>query len=149
MPLLKDKLKMTGELKIVLTDKNGNVKDTREINNLVVDAGLAFICDRMVGASSAVMSHMAVGSDNTGTAAGDTTLTELGRVALASGIASTNTSTYIATFPGGTGTGAIVEAGIFNDGTVGDMLCRTVFAVVNKAVDDIMTINWTITLNAV
>jgi hypothetical protein len=29
------------------------------------------------------------------------------------------------------------------------MLCRTTFAVVNKAADDTMTVTWTITLSAV
>jgi len=45
-------------------------------------------------------------------------------------------------------TGAVVEAGIFNNGTIGqgDMLARTTFPVVNKGADDILAIEWTITL---
>jgi hypothetical protein len=43
----------------------------------------------------------------------------------------------------------VTEAGIFNALTGGDMLCRTVFPVVNKGADDTMSVTWTVTLNAV
>lgn len=149
MSQLVDKLGLKGELKIVLTDKNGNVKDERTEKNLVVNDGLYFIVDRMVGTASAIMSHMAIGSGAVAAAAGNTTLgTELGRVAITSDVNTNNQVTYVATFGAGVGTGAVTEAGIFNDPAAGDMLCRTVFSVVNKAADDVMTINWTITLNA-
>jgi hypothetical protein len=55
--------------------------------------------------------------------------------------------TYVATFGPGVGTGAIVEAGIFNAASSGTMLCRTVFSVVNKGADDAMTITWQITVS--
>jgi hypothetical protein len=148
MSNINEQLGLKGELTITLTDKDGNIKKEQTIPNLVVNSGLFFITDRMVGNTPAVMSHMGVGSGTAAAAAGDTTLTELGRVALTSSTATNNAVTYVATFPAGTGTGAVTEAGIFNDVTAGSMLCRTVFAVVNKAADDVMTINWTITLNA-
>lgn len=148
MTAIKDKLGLSGELTIVLRDKDGNVKQEQTVPNLVVNDGLYFITERMVGNTPAIMSHMAIGSGTVAAAAGDTTLTQLGRVALTSDNQVNNTVTYVATFPAGTGTGAVTEAGIFNSATTGDMLCRTTFAVVNKAADDVMTINWTVTLNA-
>jgi hypothetical protein len=94
----------------------------------------------MEGTSDAVMSHMAVGADTAAAAAGNTILgSELGRVALASTNVSTNTITYVATFPAGTGTGGVTEAGIFNASSAGTLLCRTVFPVVNKQSGDSMT----------
>jgi hypothetical protein len=54
---------------------------------------------------------------------------------------------YVASFPAGTGTGAIVEAGLFNASSGGDMLCRTTFAVVNKGANDSITITWTVTVS--
>ena len=45
------------------------------------------------------------------------------------------------------GTGAVTEAGIFNASSGGTMLCRTVFAVVNKGADDGMSITWQITVS--
>jgi hypothetical protein len=151
--MINDQLKFTGEVKLVLRDKDGNVKDTREVKNLVVRTGLAFIASRMVGTSKAVMSHMALGSSSTAASAEQTDLVSMlgSREALDS---TTITGTYnekvqyVATFEAGDATGAVVEAGIFNASTGGDMLCRTVFSVVNKAADDTLAITWTITLAA-
>ena len=143
-----ENLKASGSLRVVVTGADGKVKEEHEFKNLVVTVGKNFVASRMVGTASAVMSHMAVGSNNTAAAAGDTALgAELGRVALATSTATTNVVTYTATFSAGTGTGAIVEAGIFNASSAGTMLCRTVFAVVNKGVDDALSITWTITIS--
>lgn len=140
-------LKAKGELAIVLT-KSDNSVETHEFKNLVVDAGLHFIVSRMKDTTDAAMSHMAIGAGSTAAAAGNTGLgTELGRVALTSTTVSGNTITYVATFPAGTGTGAVTEAGILNAGTNGTMLCRTVFPVVNKQAGDSMTVTWTVTVS--
>lgn len=145
--MIHDGLKITGAVEITLFDKNGDVKDTRSIKNLVVTTGKTFIAARMVGAPTA-MSHMAIGSSNTAAAVGDTALgTELGRVALASATSSGAVVTYTATFGAGTGTGAVVEAGILNDVSAGTLLCRSVFPVVNKGADDGMSITWTVTVS--
>ena len=94
------------------------------------------------------MSHMAIGTTNTAAAVGDTALAaEAARVALTSGVASANAVTYTATFPAGTGTGAIVEAGLLNAASGGTLLARTVFSVINKGASDAMTITWTVTVS--
>lgn len=148
--MITEGLKLRGDLDIVLRDKDGNIKTQRREENLVVSAGLNFICDRMEGVSEAVMSHMAVGSGTTAPAAGDTALeSPLGtREALDSTTVSSNTITYVASFEAGDGTGAVTEAGLFNAATGGTMLCRTTFDVVNKAADDTLQITWVITLTA-
>ena len=148
--MINEDLKLRGDVAIVLKDKDGNVKDSREIHNLVVSAGLEFICSRMAGTSAGVMSHMALGSDTTAAAAGQTDLLSIlgAREALDSSTASNNTVTYVSSFEAGEGTGAVTEAGVFNAASSGTMLCRTVFAVVNKAADDTMSVTWTITLTA-
>jgi hypothetical protein len=145
--MLKDNLKVTGDVLITLFNTDGSVKDSREIKNLVVTTGKEFIAARMVGTPTE-MSHMAIGASSTAAANGDTALgSELGRVALASDTVAGAVVTYTATFPAGTGTGAVVEAGILNAGSGGTMLCRTVFSVVNKGADDAMSITWTITVS--
>ena len=151
--MLNEKLKMTGDVSLVLRGPDGSVKDAREIKNLVVNEGLAFVISRMVGTSKAVMSHMGLGSSTTAAAAGDTDLgSQLGsREALDSTtISGTNNEKviYEASFEAGDATGAVTEAGIFNATSTGDMLCRTVFAVVNKGANDSLTVTWTITLAA-
>lgn len=145
--MINENIKVTGEVCIKIFDEAGNVKDERTIKNLVVNAGKAFIASRMVGTPTA-MSHMAIGSSTTAAANPDTALGgELGRVALASSGSSGAVVTYTASFPAGTGTGAVVEAGIFNAASGGTMLCRTTFAVVNKGANDGMSITWSVTVS--
>jgi hypothetical protein len=143
-----ENLKASGSLRVVVTGSDGKVKAEHDFKNLVVTVGKTFVASRMVGTSAAVMSDMAIGSGTTAAAAGDTTLeTELGRVTLTSGTSSGAIATYTASFPAGTGTGAVTEAGIFNASSAGTMLCRTVFAVVNKGADDAMSVTWTVTIS--
>ena len=148
--MINENLKLRGDVALVLKDKDGNIKESREINNLVVTAGLTFICSRMAAASANVMSHMALGSSTTAAAAGQTDLVSIlgSREALDSTSASSNTITYVSSFEAGEGTGAVTEAGIFNAASSGTMLCRTVFPVVNKQSDDTMSVTWVITLSA-
>lgn len=143
-----DQIKASGALRVVLTGPDGVVKEEHEFKNLVVTVGKNFVASRMVGTTAAVMSHMAIGSSATAAAAGDTALGgELGRVALESSTATANVVTYTATFPAGTGTGAVVEAGILNAASAGTLLCRTTFAVVNKSANDAMSVTWTVTIS--
>lgn len=147
--MINEGLKLKGDVALVLRDKNGNVKEERKINNLIVDTGLNFICDRMKNDETA-MTHMALGSGTTAPAAGNTALeSQLGsREALDSSTVTNNQIVYISSFEAGDATGAVSEAGIFNAASGGTMLCRVTFAVVNKAADDVLSINWTITLTA-
>jgi hypothetical protein len=149
----KERLGLAGRLTITLKDADGNVKDQRDIRNLVVNTGLAYITTRMIGTGLGVMSHMAVGSGSVAAAAGDTDLGSLlgSRKALGSTVqsgANNESIIYTTTFDPGEGTGAITEAGIFNASTAGTMLCRTVFPVVNKQAGDTLQIAWTLTLSA-
>jgi hypothetical protein len=146
--MLHDTIKMTGDLKIVLTDENGQIKHEQEIKNLVVTTGKNFIASRMKDTTDTAMTHMAIGSGNTAANVADTTLgTELGRVSLTSTTVTNNNVAYVATFPAGTGTGAVTEAGLFNASSSGTLLCRTVFSVINKGAADTLGITWTVTVN--
>lgn len=149
--MIDEKIKMTGHVDIVVTDKDGNVKDTRSVKNLVLTTGKTFIAASMLKTttnSPVAMSHMAIGEGTASAAVGDTAMgSQLGRVSLATATSSGAVVTYTASFPAGTGTGAVTEAGIFNNSSGGDMLCRTVFSVVNKGSDDAMSITWTVTVS--
>ena len=147
-------LNAKGRLTIEQFDKEGNLIHTEDTTNVVVSNGLNWITARMFDTGIPdQMSHMAVGSDTQAAAGSDTALNpsgggaELGRVALTSTAVSSNSITYVGDFPAGTGTGAVVEAGIFNDASAGTMLCRTVFSVVNKAAADTLKITWTLTVS--
>lgn len=150
---MESRLNLRGQLQLVLRGSDGQVKDSRDIKNLVVNAGLGFITARMTGTSENVMSHVGLGSGSTAVAAGDTDLGSLlgSREALDSSTVSGSNNekiVYVSAFEAGDATGAITEAGIFNASTSGTMLCRTVFSTVNKAADDTLTVTWTITLSA-
>ena len=143
MSNINDALKMKGRLQIHLNDEL-----VQEVDNLVVTAGKGYVASRMKDTSATAMSHMAIGSGSTAAAAGDTALgNELGRVALTSTTVSSAVVTYVASFPAGTGTGAVTEAGILNASSSGTLLCRTVFSVVNKGASDSMTVTWTVTVS--
>jgi hypothetical protein len=150
--MLNEDVKPNGELTIVLHDEFGNIKETFT-KNLVVNTGLSFITSRMIGTASAVASHMGVGTGNVAVTGTDTALgTQLVRVALTSQVQVTTTVSndavqYVCTFPAGSGTGAITEAGLFNAASAGTMLARTVFAVINKGALDSLTITWKITFS--
>ena len=146
--MINDSIKVTGELKLTLTRPDGHVKHEVIIPNLVVTTGKNYIASRMKDASATAMSHMAIGTGSTSAAAGNTTLgSEAGRVALTSTTVTNNDVAYVATFPAGTGTGALTEAGIFNASSSGTLLCRTVFSVINKAAADTLGITWTVSVN--
>jgi hypothetical protein len=148
--MFNENMKAKGRLSIVLKDEDGNVKDTREVDNLVVNTGLAYIASRMKDATATAMTHMGLGSGSTAAAAGDTDLGSLlgSREVLDSTTVTSNAIEYVASFEAGDATGAVTEAGIFNAATAGTMLCRTVFSVVNKGASDTMTVTWTITISA-
>jgi hypothetical protein len=150
--MVNDSIKAKGTLQLTLIDENGNIKQQDE-HNLVVNTGLAYIASRIKDATAATMTHMAVGTGSSIASAADTALgTALGaRVGLDSTTLVTTNATndsvqYVATFAAGVSTGAITEAGIFNALTVGTMLCRTVFAVINKGSLDTLVITWKVTV---
>lgn len=150
MSFIKEKeMLVTGSLTIVLYDEHGNIKDKREIPNLVVTSGKNYLVSRAVGVAKSVMSHMGVGTSSTAPAINQTALVAQlsSRVALSSTSSLNNTITYVTTFAAGVCTGALTEAGVFNASTSGDMLCRTTFPVVNKGSSDSLVITWVITVN--
>ena len=141
--MLSDDLQMKGHLTIAL-----NGETVFDVPNLVVTTGKNFVASRIKDATAAAMSHMAIGTVSTAAAATDSALGgESARVALTSTTVTGNVVNYVASFPAGTGTGAITEAGLFNANTVGTMFCRTTFAVVNKGASDSMTITWSVTVS--
>lgn len=149
--LMNETVSPKGQVSIEIFNSKGNLKEKVHVPNLVVTTGRNYIASRLNDtAQTDVMTHMAVGEGTDAATLADTVLgTELTRVAFDSDAIVDNVITYVATYAAGVGTGAITEAGVFNDAgaNLGDMLCRTVFPVVNKAVDDSMVITWTVTVS--
>jgi len=157
--MLDSSLKATGKLNIKLIDQYGNVILDKNAKNIVTNQGLNYIANRMAGAGTyGTMGFMSIGDNSTTPALLDYKLgNELTttRIALDSTTVTTSGTSgildsvqYIATFNPGIGTGAVVEAGIFNtsSGTSGIMLCRTTFSVINKGALDTLVITWKVTV---
>jgi hypothetical protein len=147
---INENVKPTGLVTIVQTNAAGQIVKEFQVPNLVVTAGKSHIAAKIAATtnSPAAMTHMAIGTGTSTPGASDTALgTQTGRVSLSGSVVSTNTITYTATFPAGTGDGAITEAGVFNASSGGTMLCRTTFPVVNKASGDTIAITWVVTVS--
>jgi hypothetical protein len=147
--MISEKIKLTGALSIILTDCDGNTVDSRYVDNLVVQVGKNWVAGAMI-ATPAFMNAMAVGTSGTTPASTDTILgAEVGRVAISTPTVSGAVVTYVATFPAGTGSGSLQEAGIFNSTTAnaGVMLTHTTFPVINKTSTLAMSITWNVTIN--
>lgn len=147
--MITESVNIKGNLNIVLFDYTGQVKDQRTINNLVVAVGKSYISSRMTSNNTTLMNHMAIGTANiTPTTSQTLLLGEAGRATFDSVGLVSNVITYTSTFPAGTGTGTIAEAGIFNSPSAnsGTMLCRTRFNEVNKGAADTIVITWNITV---
>lgn len=145
--MLTESVTVVGNLEIKHLDTAGSLKDFRRLKNLVVAAGKDVITARLIGNTLPVMSHMAVGSSNTAASSSQTSLsTEIDRVVFDTVTRSANTVTFTTTFPAGSGTGTLQEAGIFNSNVAGNMLCRTTFDSIVKASGDIIVISWSVTV---
>lgn len=113
--MLKDSITVTGKLLIQKFNDNQELVYSTEVPNLVVTSGKEFIASRIISNTFDAMGYMGIGDDaSTGALAQTTLINELARVATTSASVSGSNTTFTATFPAGTGTGSIVEAGIFN-----------------------------------
>lgn len=118
--------------------------------NLVVTTGLNHIAQRL-GSSVTAMSHLAVGDNGASSELNMSALlgTELERVALSSTTVANNTVAYSATVGAGFSlTRTIREAGIFNDGVAGDMLCRFICSGFDLSPGEFALVEWAVTMGS-
>lgn len=147
---MQDNFKIKGALEIVVKHADGSVEARRK-DNLILQVGFDFIANAIGQASNRpdCMGYTAVGTGNTAVASAQTALVaELARKPAAyAHAAGTKVFTFSTTFNAGEATGAITEAGICNAASGGIFIDRVTFAVINKAVDDVMTTNFQFTLS--
>ena len=146
-----DPIRITGAVKGVVTNAEGEIVSEFEDNNLIVTAGLSWLAKVFAEESTNAMSHMAVGTSANATSAGQTSLqgSELGRVAVTSKTRVNNQVTVVATFAAGVATGTLNEAAIFDGSSGSTMFSRIVFGgPQNKGASDSFQITWVFTFNA-
>lgn len=123
----------------------GPLKQRIQGHNVVCTNGKEFLASFLysaaVAASTFTMKYIAIGTDATAEAAANTTLgTEVARTTGTASYVSGQIFQVTATFASGTGTGAIVEYGLFSSSTGGTMLSRDTEAAVNKGSNDVLTV---------
>lgn len=153
-PKFSEAAKAIGIVTYVLRGPDGKIKDYRVVPNLITNAGFDYICDAMGKSASrpAAMEYIAIGSGSTAAAVTDTTI-GIGGAELARQIATyahttgTKVYTQTTTFAAGTGTGSVQDSGMLNAASVGTLLNRQTFSVINKGASDTLQVTWTITLS--
>lgn len=132
-------------IRIQVFGPDGRLKDERQTHNTVTTAGLAGLMDQVLASPSLTkMGWMAIG---TGTPASTLLGSENARVAFTSKTRSGAVVTVVGTFPAGTGTGTITEAGTFDVVTANtvNMWMSASFGAITKAAGDSLVITWTLT----
>ena len=139
-----------GRIKFDLYDASGNLKDSKEINNVVVTVGKNFLALWLTAATQAdyFMRYIGLGTGTNAAAAGDTDL----QIPLPTRVAGTlSSSTNVwqnqATFGPGVNTGAITEAGIFSASGGGTLFARQTFGVITKNAGDSLQVTWQVTFS--
>ena len=141
---MQNTFKVKGTYKFQILDKEGKLRDSWTVDNLVVSAGLAELANLTGGVSTpTAFTYIAVGSNDASVTAGQTTLsTEItgsglarkaGTVSRQETNVANDTYQITATWTA-TGSVPVEEVGVFNDATTGVMLSRALTG--TKALDE-------------
>ena len=146
----RDSLGLQGKFTLVAKHNDGEVFATREMVNLIMDAGENEVAQMIIGAASEGFDWIAIGIDDTAPDDAQTALisestTNGGaRKTDATPEATANVATVAVTFTF-SGALALVEVGLLNEAAAGDMLSRQIFSVINVGDGDSLTATWNIT----
>jgi hypothetical protein len=144
-------LKLKGRYFAVLYGPDGEVKASVSAPNVVTTNGKEFLASYLNSATTTAqntLQFIAIGTDSTAEAVGNTGLgVELAR--------HTGTVSYVsnaiyqvsATFAAGSGTGAIVEYGLYNTNTGGTLFSRNTDLPINKGAGDSLTVVYQLTIS--
>lgn len=146
-----DALKFKGRWFIKLYGDDGVLKQETSGENVITSNGLEYVASFLNSAAAAAstftMKYVAIGTDSTAEAASNTALgTELSRTTGTVSYVSNAMYRVTATFAAGSGTGAIVEYGLFSSSTGGTMFSRDTEAVITKGAGDSLVVQTDITL---
>lgn len=148
----KQSVTLRGKWSFELRGPDGELKDSRTGTNVICTNGKEFLASFLNSAAAAAstftMRYIAIGTDATAEAAAQTALgTESSRHTGTVSYVSNQIYQVKATFATGSGTGAIVEYGLFSSNSAGTMLCRDTESVINKGANDTLTVTAQITLS--
>lgn len=136
---------LRGDWKFTLRGPDGQIKDEKVCSNVVCTNGKEFLASFLSSAAAAASTftckYIGVGTDSTAEVVGNTSLgVELTRTTGTVSYVSNQIYQVTASFATGSGTGAIVEYGLFSSSTGGTLLARTTKAVINKGALDTLSV---------
>ncbi len=134
-------IKIKGRWYKSLYGPDGELKQKLENDNVITQNGISGLVSHLfsatVAATTFTFRYIAIGTDATGESNTDTALgSELTRHTGTVSQISGGIYRVTATFPSGTGTGAIAEYGLLNSNAAGTLFSRDTDAVVNKGAND-------------
>ena len=142
-------LRIAGLITLELRGPDGQLKSRRRFKNVITNAGRALIIDRLQSGAAAIADYLGIGTGTNAAAAADTTLqTEVARAQGTLSQPDPYTDRCVFTFPAGTGTGSITEAGRLNAAAAGTLIGRQVFTAIPKGADDSLQITYDLTYAA-
>ncbi len=143
--MIEQSLIIKANMLIRLLGSDGEIKNETRIHNAVTTAGKNGIADQLLDSPSLTkLGWMAIG---TGTPSGTALGTEISRVAFTSKNRSGAVVTMVGNWAAGVGTGAITEAGTFDQNSIGgNMWMSASFLAINKLAGDTLQITWTLTV---
>lgn len=145
---LSESLRLFGAFLLQRFNADLDLVEVRAMPNIITTAGKGLIATRLTNATAAVADYNAIGAGTGDEAAGDTALgSELARAQGTISVYNSVTSRCTYTFAAGTGTGAVTEAGRLNAASVGTLLCRKKFDVVNKGALDSLAVTHDVTVS--
>ena len=148
---LNERAELRGHVRVVLKDRDGNVVEQIEQDNLVVDAGRNLLRDFLLGNTVSGLNYIAIGTGTSEPLPTDTQLeNEIDRRTF-SAVTSGNRYIKISAFYTFDEVNTtITEAGLFGNGATADpntgtLYARTLFATpIVKTPDTTLTIEWTL-----
>lgn len=144
-------IKIRGFWDVKLHGPDGKLKDHRSGENVITTNGKESLARYLLSAATVATNtyrYIAIGTGGTAESASDTAMSV--EVARASGsVTYTSGAIYevTATFAAGTGTGTIVEYGLFNSSANGVMLSRDTESAIAKGAGDTLTVTTQVTLS--
>ena len=144
-------LRLKGQYFAVLYGPDGEIKASVSSPNVVTTNGKELLASYLNSAATSAqntLKFIAIGTDSTAEAVGNTSLgseasRHTGTVSYVSGAIYKVTATFAA----GSGTGAIVEYGLYNTNTGGTLFSRNTDSVINKGASDTLTVTYQLTIS--
>lgn len=148
----KQPIKMRGRFRIAVLDKEGELKESIDVPNTIMNSGIGVVTGLMLAdVGEDAFDYLALGTDASAPNATDTSMyAEVYRVdgtgtQESSSVA--NDTARLTTSIAMTASDSIQEAGIFNSSSTGDMLARTTFSAISVNDGDTVNIGYDVVLS--